>query len=341
MALPTGLYGGGDAYTKVRGDVLVPELWASEFRRERDQALVILPYLKSYVFDGPADRVHIPIMHRVAVNTKAAETPVQFQARTLDEYVMDITQYKESSHVIEDLLKIQSRYDLRSELTREVGYALARDINNFALGLRARVNNNANQVIFSTSDGTNTGTSQPLNQASILAAKEILDLADVPMEGRALLVGWQQYNSLLAIDEFISMDYVQGSAVNTGRIGKLYDIPVIATSLISVNSATGFVNGTGATPQPTPGVTGSPYLPDQEDDSNAFTSLPLTIGSDSAPAISAMMVHPDWAIASVQKSPSVETDREVALQADLMVATQLYGMKTYRDDHAVLIHTAA
>lgn len=339
MPLPGGTFT-GDGYTKTRGDVLVPALWADEIRRERDQALVILPHLKTYGFEGKkADQVHIPIMHRVGVNNKTAETPVQFQARTFTEFVMNITQYKESSHLIEDLLEIQSKYSVRGELTREVGYAMARDMNNFALGLRAAINGVASQVVYSTSDGTNTGASNPLNQASILAAKEILDLADVPMEGRALLVGWQQYNALLTIDEFISMDYRSVSPTSTGVVGTLYNIPIIATSLIGVNSATGFVNGTGATPQPSPGVASSPYLPDQED--GTVTALPTTIGSDTAPAISAIMCHPDWAIAAVQKSPSIETGREIPLLSDFMVASQLYGMKTYRQDHAVLIHSAA
>ena len=137
-----------------------------------------------------------------------------------------------------------------------------------------------------------------------------------------------------------ALDFVQGSAVNTGRIGRLYDIPVIATSLIGVNSATGYTNGTGATPAPTPGVASSIYLPDQEDNSNSFTALPTTIGSDTAPAITALLCHPDWAIASVQKQPSIDMGRELALQSDAMVSTQLYGMKSYRRDHAVVIHTS-
>lgn len=340
MALPGGTFT-GDGYTKTRGNVLVPELWADEIRRERDQALNILPYLKAYAFEGKkADQLNIPVMHRVGVNTKTAETPVAFQARSFTEFVMNITQYKESSHLIEDILEIQSKYSVRNELTREVGYALARDMNNFALGLRAAINGVASQRVYSTADGTASGSAAgSLNQAAILTAKEILDLNDVPMEGRVLLVGWQQYNALLTIDEFINMDYQAAAPVSTGVVGRLYNIPVVATSLIGINSDTGFVNGTGATPGPSPGVASSIYLPDQED--GAVTPLPLTIGNNTAPAISAIMCHPDWAIAAVQKSPSIEQGREIPLLSDFMVASQLYGMKTYRQDHAVVIHTAA
>lgn len=335
--MPLPAYPGGSAYRLATSGVFIPELWSDEVRRFRDQKFVATMYTKKVSFEGrKGDTLHLPYISRAAVNTKLPETPVTLQSRTESEFTMTIDQYKESSFMIEDILNIQSAYNLRREYTREAGYALARDMDNAVLALRAAVNNFAAQRIYNTVDGTLAGSaSRPLDQAAILAAKEILDLADVPEEGRVLMVGVQQYNDLLTIDAFVRDEYVSVRPTETGRVGQIYGIPVIKTTQIGRNSATGYVNGTGAAAQPTPGVASSPYLPTQ----NAFTALPTTIGNDAAPVASAIMLHPEWAISAVQQSPKSESSRETLFLADAFVSSQLYGNKLYREDHAVVIHT--
>lgn len=344
MSFPTtptvqGAYRGA-AVTRTTANSFIPTIWSDEVQRARDAKFIASTYTKRLNFRGRSgDRLHIPIIGRAAVNRKLPESPVTLQARTETEFFLDITQYKESSFMIEDVVKVQAAHDIRSEYTREAGYALARDMDNYVLGYRAALNNFPAQRIFNTVDGTAAGSaSNPLNQAAILAAKEILDLKDVPQEGRVLIVGWQQYNDLLTIDQFINFDFIpssQASPTASGKVGMLYGYPVIATTQIGVNSATGYVNGANGVPEPTPGVTGSPYLPDQD----AFTALPTTIGNDAAPAISALLVHNDWLAMGVQIEPRAESSRETLYLADVVVMSQLYGAKLYRADHGVVIHS--
>lgn len=239
--------------------------------------------------------------------------------------------------MIEDIVNIQSQYNLRSEYTREAGYALARDLDNWILALRADLNSNPTQVVFNTSTGATGGTPLALSRAAILTAKQILDEADVPQEGRMLAVSPGQYNDLLTIDEFINTRYIDGRPTVTGKVGELYGMNVVESTQISVNSTTGYVNGTGAIAQPTPGVAGSPYFPSQFF-SGTGTTLPTT--SNSLPLATAIMFHPDWAMMGMQLAPKIESSREVLFQADAVVATQIYGAKMYRPDHAVLIHSA-
>jgi len=350
----------GQAITKSTGDVFVPELWGTEVKRFRDQKFLAAKYAKTIPFRGKkGDRFHIPSISRAAVNRKISETPVNLQARTENDYFIDITEYKESSFMLEDLINVQSNYGLRAEYTREAGYALARDLDNSVLALRAAVANYSSQVIFNstgTGAGTLTGTPAPLNYSAILTAKTILDAADVPAEDRVLIVSPQQYNALLAVDKFINTWYTNADyPVNNGVVGHIFDIPVYMTSQITDNSPVGYLNGTGATAQPTPGCTADtttattgPYLPVQD----AFTPLPFinTAGSISLSTYNAaatnlryqtaLLVHPDWAIMAVQQDPMTEASRQSMYLADVVTMSHLYGTKLFRPDHAVIIHTS-
>lgn len=284
------------------------------------------------------DKIHIPGISRLSVNDKIAETPVQLQARTESEFTMIIDKYKEVSIMIEDILRLQSKYELMSPYTTEIGYALARDLDNFVLAQRgvinSLVNGVASQRIYNSSTGLVGGTPLSLSKAAILAAKQIMDEADVPATGRHIAVSPGQYNDLLTITEFTSGDFGPGTATQTGKVGTLYGMDVMMSSNITQNSATGYTNGTGAPAQPTPGFTGSPYL---------ATQLPAEVASlVSLDALytSALVYHTDWCILAIQKNPNVESSRENLMQANAMVSTQVYGSKVYRPDHACVINTA-
>lgn len=241
--------------------------------------------------------------------------------------------------MLEDLLDIQSAYGLRSEYTREAGYALARDLDNSVLALRAAISNYPSQVIYNTTGanaGLVNGTAAPINYSSLLTAKTILDASDVPSEDRALLVSPQQYNALLAVDKFINTWYTNADyPVNTGMVGRIFDIPVFMTSQLGNNSATGYLNGSGSIGLPTPGVTGSPYLPVQD----SYTGL-ATVDGASNPFQTAILCHKDWAIMAVQADPMTEASRQALYLADVVTMSQLYGCKVYRPDHAVIIYTS-
>ncbi len=298
------------------------------------------PTVRVFEMQGmPGDLIHIPEISRLAINDKLPNTPVTLQARTESEFTMIIDRYKEVSFMLEDIIRIQSQYNLRAEYTREAGYTLARDMDNHLLGLRGTIQNNASQVIYNTTDGTASGSYLAINRASILTAMQILNEADVPMMNRTMIVSPGQYTDLLTIPEFISADFVGGRPTVTGQIGTLYGtIPVIQSSNVKVNSLTGYTNGAGGSAQPTPGVTGSPYTPTQ----GSFASLPYNgDGTATQDVTTAVLCQRDWAIHIVQQSPRVESSREILFQGDAVVSTNIYGSKVFRDDHCVLIHTSS
>lgn len=340
----TGIQGTyrGEAVTKQKADIFIPEMWSGEVKRALDQKFIAKQFVKMKTGDfKKGDRVHIPNISRARVYDKLPETPVTLQARTESDFYFDIDTYKESSFFIEDIVGIQASYNLRSEYTREAGYAMARDIDSSVLALRAAINGVSSQVINNTSDGTLNGNSFPLNYTALLTAKLILDNADVDDSDRALIVSPTQYNQLLAVDKFINMDYRNGSPVSTGVVGTIFNIPVYMTTQVGRNSSTGYVNGTENLPTPGVSGTGALYLPKQD----SFTSLPVAFGGANTGAAAqvhtALLVHKDWAVMAMQQEPKTETSRETLYLADAVVMSTLYGMRLFRPANAVVIHTNA
>ena len=57
-----------------------------------------------------------------------------------------------------------------------------------------------------------------------------LDDADVPMEGRVLIIPPVIRNTIMGIERYVSSDFVNGRGVNNGQIGQLYGVDVYVTS---------------------------------------------------------------------------------------------------------------
>ena len=363
----------------------VPEIWGGEIRRYRDQRFMMKDGIKMIPFEGKkGDVLHVPNVSRAAVYDKLPQTPVTLQARNDGEYTFGITRYRESSYMIEDIVNIQSQWNLRQEYTREAGYALARDMDNWILGHRAVINSYDSQRLVSynagaadlVGDGTInahwSGTPAPLTYAMILLAKQKLDEADIPSEGRKLYISPAQYIDLLSINVFISADFNGGGApVTNGVVGRILDFTVECSTQIGVNSNLGYRNGRDGVLQPTPGVLGSPYMPDQHGSVNARTTtnvadldaqtnssyfgLPVFSGAGATAAdagqtlglfggvnqwATAIACNPEWIAAGVQQSVKSESSRETLYLADAFVSSHVYGSKVWRPDNAVVLHTS-
>jgi len=320
----------GAAYTTTTSGVFIPELWSNEIRRFRDQKLVLGAMVKRVSFLGQkGDKIYIPKINRVGVFTKAQETPVTFQAYSSSEFSMIIDRYRESSFMIEDILNIQSKYDLRREYTREAGYAMARDLEYFILGHRASIPAAQRVVV---GGGAAPAAGAGLNRAALLAAKVILDKADVPQEGRVLYVSPAQYISLLSITEFVSADFVNGAPTVTGMVGTLFGVPVVMSTILTKNGADVITMGSATLDSPGRTNAAGEYYPTQP----TGDEVPLT-GVNYDGFYSAMLIQSDWLSLAMQQEPKTESARKTEYLADIVVNSMLYGAKVYREDSAVLI----
>lgn len=342
----------------VKSDVAtwIKNQWATMVRREIEQDLLMRRFVMGITFpEGKyGDRVTIPTIGRLGVNTKIAGVPVNLQKTSPGTWQILIDQYKETSFMVEDIVELMLDPSgmLTSNLAKEAAYAINRDVDAFLLGQRAAINNVASQVVFSSSDNANgaSSVSEPLTLDAFLRAKLIMDNADVPTEGRVLVVSPTQFSQLLALDKVQSMFYRTSAPLESGIVGTLLGVPVYMTSTIGANnSTTGFFNGynqAGTTPisVATPGASAAntPYYPTQDTATplpTAWANGSLT-GSD-ALIHTAMMLHRDAIAMAMLQEPKTETSRETLYLADAVVTSTLYGAKLYRPNYAVLIHTNA
>lgn len=332
----------GTANTLQANAAFIPKIWETELKKELDANFILSQCSTMVSFKGKkGDTIKIPLIKRMGVFDKLPETQVRLQSFPGENFEMKIDKYKEVSFMIEDILDLQSNFSLRVPYIEEAAYAMARDIDNSLLALRAAIPTTQQIVVSST--GTIAGDPEAINDAAIRAAIQRLDEANVPARNRHWIVSPGQYTDLLGITKFTSSDFVNGAPTTNGIIGTLYGIPVISTTQITANSLDGYVNGEGAAGEPTPGVAGSPYLPTQ-DTPVGLVSGGLPRGKTGAevaqPFATCMLVHKDWSRYAMQKTPSSEMSRENMYQADVLVNTQVYGCRVYRPDHCVLLHTA-
>ena len=229
---------GTDQMTVTSGTSFIPEIWSMEVLRATESALVTAPLVKRYdtLVEGKGDTINIPNLSNLAATTKAANTQVTLQAPVESNTQISIDQHKESSFMIEDLLKVQASYDLMSEYTSKAGYAIAQAVDT---GLLAEYTNFTN---------TDVGTyGSDISDAVVLAAAEAIDLANAPLEDRAFIIYPTQKTALLRIDKFVKADYMgeyqDPTIVRTGPPsrylwGDIYGVPVYYTKQVSQTAAT-------------------------------------------------------------------------------------------------------
>ena len=178
--------------TTTTGANFIPEIWSPEILRATENALVMAPLVKRFdsMVTGKGDTIHIPNLSNLTATSKSANVSVTLQAPTESVTNISIDQHYESSFLVEDILKVQSNYDLMGEYTSKAGESIARRIDTDLLGT------------YSSFTNTDVGAyGSDITDAVILAAAEAIDLANAPMEDRALIIYPTQKTALARIDK--------------------------------------------------------------------------------------------------------------------------------------------
>jgi len=196
------------------------------------------------------DTVHIPAPVRGAASAKTAENAVTLQAGSVNDIAVLIDKHYEYSRLIEDIAEVQALTSMRQFYTDDAGYALAKQVDTDLIRLGRGVNSGAGTAAYANAyiggDGTtayNSGTpnASALTDAAIRRSIQRLDDADVPMDGRFLIVPPSARNTLMGIDRYTEQAFVGevggGNTIRNGEIGNLYGIPVFVSS--NADTATG------------------------------------------------------------------------------------------------------
>jgi len=222
----------------------IPEIWSDEVIAAYQSNLVLANLVKKLSMTGKkGDTLHIPKPVRGDAHAKAEGAAVTVQNGAESEVQVTIDKHFEYSRLIEDITETQALSSLRQFYTGDAGYALAKQVDSdlFALGKKFGDSDGADYV-HSNSYNFSGGTGVEAYAADAVAAGDVfndagfreliqkMDDADVPMDGRCLVVPPSIRNAIMGIDRYSSSDFVDGRVVNNGQIGNLYGIDIYVSS---------------------------------------------------------------------------------------------------------------
>jgi N4-gp56 family major capsid protein len=302
---------GTNHVTNTTGATFIPELWSDEIIAAYKQNLVMANLVSKMSFKGKkGDTLHIPKPTRGAASLKAASNQVTLQAATESEVAVLVNKHYEYSRLIEDITEVQALASLRKFYTGDAGYALAKQVDTDLIRLGRGAAGGDGSADYDAAvlggdgstayvDGTNVGTA--LTDAGIRRVIQTLDDADVPMDGRVLVLPPSARNTLLGLARFTEQAFVGevggGNSIRNGQIGDIYGVKVFVTT-------------------------------------NADTATTDTTRL-------AMMFHKDAFVLAEQMGVRSQTQYKQEYLGTLFTSDMLYGVKELRDEAAVAIAVPA
>jgi HK97 family phage major capsid protein len=244
MAAVTYPGGSTSIVNKTAADKFIPEIWSDEVIAAYKANLVLANLVRKMSFKGKkGDTLHIPKPTRGVATAKAANTAVTIQANTESEVLVAVDQHFEYSRFIEDIVEVQALASLRSFYTEDAGYALAKKVDDLLIaGGKSFGDGDASDWVHSNAyyiDASSGLTAYALDtvvtadvftDAGFRKLIQLMDDADVPMDGRKFAIPPSLRNAIMGVDRYNSSDFVDGRGVNNGQIGKLYGIDVYVSS---------------------------------------------------------------------------------------------------------------
>ena len=232
--------------TKTVAGTFIPEIWSDEIIASYQKNLKMAPLVKRLPMTGKkGDTVHIPMPTRGNATAKSASTAVNIIAGSNSELQIVVDRHFEYSRLIEDIVEVQALNSLRQFYTEDAGYALATQIDNdlhaaatgFGDGTKDLTGAAASYQHSNAFEATATGAAafdgtvgSDFNDAFFRDMIQKMDDADVPMEGRCLVVPPSVRNQIMGIERYVSADFVGGRGVESGLIGNLYGVDVYVSS---------------------------------------------------------------------------------------------------------------
>jgi len=239
-------YPGGSTsvVTAANAATFIPEIWSDEVIAAYKKNLVLANLVRKMSFKGKkGDTLHIPKPTRGTATAKAANTAVTIQADAETEVQVLINKHFEYSRFIEDITEVQALSSLRSFYTEDAGYALAKQVDDELIALGKAFGDSdgadwvhSNSYFIDASTGLTSyavdtvTTSDVFTDAGFRKLIQLMDDADVPMDGRKFAIPPSLRNAIMGVDRYNSSDFVDGRGVQNGQIGKLYGIDIYVSS---------------------------------------------------------------------------------------------------------------
>ena len=315
MASATFPGGSGSIVAKTQADKFIPELWSDEIVAAYKKNLMMANLVNKMSMVGKkGDTLHIPKPTRGSANVKAANTAVTIQADTESEVVVTVDKHYEYSRMIEDIVGVQALDSMRRFYTEDAGYALAKQIDDDLFTLGKSLGNgtgsswvHSNTYYMDATSGLSTyavdtvADGDVFTDAAFRDLIKLMDDADVPMEGRFLIVPPSARRDILGITRYNSSDFVDGRSTQTGLIGNLYGIDIYVSSNCPVIEA-------------------------------AADNLASAVDTKAA-----IMGHKDTFVLAEQMGVRSQTQYKQEYLADLFTADTIYGTKVLRPETGFVV----
>ena len=240
---------GTNHVTNTTGATFIPELWSDEIIAAYKQNLVMANLVSKMSFKGKkGDTLHIPKPTRGSASAKAASTQVTLQAATESEVQVLVNKHYEYSRLIEDITEVQALASLRQFYTSDAGYDLAKQVDTDLIRLGRNSQGGDGTIAYNkaviASDGSTlyTGANEAaITDAGLRKVIQTLDDADVPMDGRVLVLPPVARNVMMGLARFTEQAFVGetggGNTIRNGEIGNVYGVKVYVTT--NCETATG------------------------------------------------------------------------------------------------------
>ena len=310
-------YPGGSTsiVNKTNADKFIPELWSDEIVAAYKKNLMLANLVNKMSMVGKkGDTLHIPKPTRGSATAKAANTAVTIQADTESEVVVTIDKHYEYSRMIEDIVGVQALDSMRRFYTDDAGYALAKQIDDDLFALGKSLGNGAgsswvhsNTYYMDATNGLSTyavdtvANGDTFSDAAFRDLIKLMDDADVPMEGRFMVIPPSARRDILGITRYNSSDFVDGRSTNTGLIGNLYGIDIYVSS-------------------------NCPTVETAADNTAATVDLKAAI-----------MGHKDTFVLAEQMGVRSQTQYKQEYLADLFTSDTIYGVKVLRPETGFVV----
>jgi N4-gp56 family major capsid protein len=238
-----------NSVNNTRAATFIPEIWSDEVIAAYKTNLVMAPLVTKMSFKGKkGDTLHIPKPTRGTAAPKLTETQVTLQQSTESEVQVLIDKHYEYSRFIEDITEVQALASLRKFYTADAGYALAKRVDSdlLALGRGVRGGNGTiayNKAVIGSDGSTDyTGSNEAaLTDAAIRKVIQTLDDADVPMDGRYLVIPPVARNTMMGLARFTEQAFTGeaggSNTIRNGMIGDVYGVKVYVST--NCETATG------------------------------------------------------------------------------------------------------
>jgi hypothetical protein len=219
----------------------IPEVWKEAILDYAERTFRIRNQVTNVSDLVAGDTVHVPRVSQETAAAKSADTAVTYSAQTDGEASISINQHAYEAKRIEDIVRVQSSYDLFSLYAKSMGYGLAKKVENY-LAVDIIQSATANDVTLSAD---NTFTTALVRSG----LQKLLDQGVDYTNGETFMYASPAgYMSLMSLGDFT--DYQErgpeasGVGPNiSGQLGRIYGMPVFTSTDWDDDGGTGDETG--------------------------------------------------------------------------------------------------